>query len=73
MEEVSRVNCIQGYHICMCTDIWDAVIGEVLACERESHNVEDCYAVAVKKIEGIIEHLPQICQEYVHCSYDEEA
>ena len=40
-------------------DIWDAAIGEVLACERESHNVEDCYAVAVKKIEGIIEHLPQ--------------
>ena len=40
-------------------DIWDAAIGEVLACERESHNVEDCYAVVVKKIEGIIEHLPQ--------------
>ena len=40
-------------------DIWDAAIGEVLACERESHNVEDCYVVAIKKIEGIIEHLPQ--------------
>ena len=39
--------------------MWDAAIGEVLVCEREPHNVEDCYAVAVRKDETIIGHLPR--------------
>ena len=43
----------------MYKDRWDAAIGEVLACEREPHNVEDRYAVAVKKDEAIIGHLPR--------------
>ena len=30
-------------------DIWYAVVGEVLVCEREPNNFQDRYAVAVKK------------------------
>ena len=41
----------------MCTKTWDAAIG-VLACEREPHNVEDRYAVAVKKDEASKNLLP---------------
>ena len=54
---MSRVSCIQGYHVYK--DIWDAAIGEVLACEREPRNVEDRYAVAVKKDGTVIGHLPR--------------
>ena len=39
MEELSRVSCIRGYHVYK--DVWDAAIGEVLVCERETHNVKD--------------------------------
>ena len=56
-EELSRVSCIRGYHVCK--DIWDAAIGEVLVCERELRNVEDCYAIAVTKDETVIGHLPR--------------
>ena len=45
MEELSRVSCIRGYHVYK--DIWDAAIGEVLVGEREPHNIEDRYAIAV--------------------------
>ena len=51
MDKFSRVGSIHK-------DVWDAAIGEVLACEREPLNAEDCYAVAVKKDETIVEHLP---------------
>ena len=43
MEELSRVSCVRGYHVYR--DIWDAVIGEAVICEREPHNIEDRYAV----------------------------
>ena len=55
--ELSRVSCIRGYHVYK--GIWDAAIGEVLVCEREPHNVEDRYAIAVKKDETVIGHLPR--------------
>ena len=45
-EELSRVSCIRGYHVYKDKD---AAIGEVLVCEREPRNVEDRYAIAVKK------------------------
>ena len=47
MEELLRVSCIRGYRIQR--HLWDVALGEVLVCEREPHNVEDCYAIAVKK------------------------
>ena len=39
-----RVCCIHGYHIYK--EIWEAAAGEVLMCERETHNDRDRYAVA---------------------------
>ena len=40
-------------------DIWDAVIGEELQCEREPDNRSDRYAVATKKDGIIIGHIPR--------------
>ena len=51
MEVCERNSCVFGYHIYK--DIWDAVIGEELLCEREPDNRSDRYAVAIKK-DGII-------------------
>ena len=57
LEEFMVDVCVRGYHIYK--DIWPAVIGEVLACEREPSNSQDRYAVAVKKDETIVGHLPR--------------
>ena len=54
--EYQKASCVRGYHVYR--DIWEAVIGEVLQCERERTNAEDRYAVAVKKDGRIIGHLP---------------
>ena len=66
-EELSGVSCIRGYHVYK--DIWDAAIGEVLVCEREPRNVEDRYAIAVKKDETVIGHLPRnlsrVCSHFI--------
>ena len=55
--EFSRVSNVRGYHVYK--DVWDAAIGEVLVCEPEPRNAEDRYAVAVKKDETIVGHLPR--------------
>ena len=57
MEFCERNSCVCGYHIYK--DIWDAVIGEELLCERQPDNRSDCYTVAVKKDGIIIGHLPR--------------
>ena len=59
-------------------EIWEAVVGEILACEREPKNAADRYAVAVKKDGTIIGHLPRkvsgVCSLFVrrgriiHCT-----
>ena len=36
MEEFVRVCCIRGYHVYR--DVWEAAVGEGLACEREPRN-----------------------------------
>ena len=56
MEVCERNSCVRGYHIYK--NIWDAVIGEELQCERELDNESDRYAVAVKKDGSNIGHLP---------------
>ena len=56
MKELERRSCIRGYHVYK--DKWDPVVGEVLACKRESSNTQDKYAVAVQKNGTIIGHLP---------------
>ena len=48
MEVCERNNCVHGYHIYK--DIWDAVIGEELRCEREPDNRRDRYAIAIRII-----------------------
>lgn len=57
MEVCERNSCVRGYHVYK--NIWDAVIGEELQCERELDNENDRYAVAVKKDGTIIGHLPR--------------
>ena len=39
MEAIEMVCCIRGYHLHK--EIWEAVVGEVLMCEREPHNSLD--------------------------------
>ena len=49
---------IRGYPV-YCEN-WTAVLGEELACEHESSNMVDRYAVAVKKDSGeIVGHVPK--------------
>ena len=57
MEVCERNSCVCDYHIYK--DIWDAVIGKELLCEREPDNRSDRYAVAIKEDGIIIGHLPR--------------
>ena len=76
MEGDGRDCCIRGYHVYQ--EIWEAAVGEVLVCEREPRDVEDRYAVAVKKDGTVIRHLPRkvsrICSLFlrrggsIHCT-----
>ena len=43
LEEFRVDVCVRGQHIYK--DIWYAVVGEVLVCEREPNNFQDRYAV----------------------------
>ena len=56
MEVCERNNCVRDYHIYK--NVWGAVIGEELQCERELANECNRYAVAMRKDETIIGHLP---------------
>ena len=40
-------SCVRGFH--MYSDIWTPLMGETLACEQESGNPNDPYAVAIKR------------------------
>ena len=66
MEDFEWPCCIRGYHIYK--EIWDAAIGEHLACERENSNNHDRYAVAVTKDRTIVGHLR--CQGKCHVEND---
>jgi len=56
MEEFGKDRCIQGYHVYK--EIQEEAAGKVLECVREPHNVQNRYAVAVKKMGTIVGHLP---------------
>ena len=56
VHEYEAASCIRGYHIYR--DIWTAAIGEELDCVRESGNMRDRYAVAVKRAGVTVGHLP---------------
>ena len=46
MDECEWALCIREYHVFR--EIWEAAVGEVLACEKQPRNAEDGYAVVVK-------------------------
>ena len=50
---------IRGYHIY--ATVRDAHIGEELYCARETGNIHDPYAVAVKKADLTVGHIPMCC------------
>ena len=43
----------------MYQDVWSAGVGEQLTCDREPGNRHDTFAVAVKKDEVIVGHVPR--------------
>lgn len=57
MPTYQRYLCIRGYHIY--NEIWTAIVGEELICQREPTNPSDRYAVAVMRSGQIIGHLPR--------------
>ena len=57
METFQMESCVRGYHVYK--DLWEAVVGERLECQRERDNPSDAYAVAVKKGGAVVGHLPR--------------
>ena len=62
VREHEAASCICGYHIYR--DIWTAAIGEELDCVRESGNMRDRYAGAVKRAGVTVGHLP-VCSLFL--------
>ena len=58
---------IRGYH--EYKSIWEAEMGEILACIREPSNVHDPYAVVVVRSSIIVGHVPRklssICSIFI--------
>ena len=48
---------IRGYHVYK--EVWSAVVGETLACHRETRNLIDPYAVAVMRSGEVVGHVPR--------------
>ena len=44
LHDLTVDSVIRGYHVYK--DIWVPIIGEILFCEQESGNEEDCFAIA---------------------------
>ena len=55
--EYSFESCVRGHHISK--EFWSPTLGEELRCEREVDNTHDPYAVAVKKGQLIVGHVPR--------------
>ena len=60
---------VRGYHVYQ--TVWEVNIGEVLPCIREPGNRHDPHAVAVKKDEIIVGHLPRKISCLCSILYDE--
>ena len=54
--ETTTDTVIRGHHVYK--EIWTPSIGEVLRCEKEEGNSHDLYAVAMKKGDSIVGHVP---------------
>ena len=48
---------IRGHHIYK--EVWSPVIGEILTCEEEPGNVNDLFAVAIKRSGIVVGHIPR--------------
>ena len=48
---------IRGYH--QYKEIWNAVLGEQLQCQRETDNSHDIFAVAVVRSGVVVGHVPR--------------
>ena len=61
------VEAVRGYHAYK--DIWAAVYGEELLCEREAGNQVDAFTVAVMKDWMVVGHIPKkissVCTLYL--------
>lgn len=57
MDDFEMACCIRGYHVY--SEICEAVAGKVLACEQESLNAHNRYAVDRIKTGIVIGHLPR--------------
>ena len=60
-EAMTTENCIyyskiRGYHVYK--EVWSAVVGETLACHRETRNLIDPYAVAVMRSGEVVGYVP---------------
>ena len=53
----TRPAMVRGYHIY--NAIWEAYVGEELACLRETDNEHDRYTVSVVKSATVVGHLPR--------------
>ena len=58
---------VRGYHVYQ--EVWEVCIGEILPCIREVGNRHDPYAIAVKKDDIVVGHLPRkiygICSIFI--------
>ena len=57
MDTFVAESCIRGHHVYQCE--WTPVLGEELQCQRESTNANDPYAVAVRKDDNVVGHVPR--------------
>ena len=48
---------VRGYHVYK--DVWEASLGELLKCERETGNSFDPFAVCMKKHDDTVGHMPR--------------
>ena len=62
--DISIDTVIRGHHVYK--DVWTPIIGEVLQCEKEEGNSHDLYAVAVKKLDSIVGHVPRTISTLCH-------
>ena len=80
MDTIEVKSCIRGHHV-YSSSTWTPVLHELLTCQRELDNAEDRCAVAVRKGEDIVGHVPRkisfLCSVFIrrggvmHCIINE--
>ena len=57
MDTFVAESCIRGHHVYQRE--WTPILGEELQRQRESTNANDPYAVAVRKDDNVVGHVPR--------------